>query len=70
MDRLARRSDDRRVLRLIGRYLRAGVLLPDGSREPTPCGVPQGSPLSPLLAHGMRDGLDVELERRGLRLAR
>lgn len=70
MNRLARRIGDRRVLRLIGRYLRAGVILPDGSREPTPCGVPQGSPLSPLLANVMLDDLDKELERRGLRFAR
>ena len=39
-----------KLLRLIGRYLRAGVELPDGSREATPLGVPQGGPLSPLLA--------------------
>lgn len=70
MNRLARRIADRRVLRLIGRYLRAGVILPDGRREPTPCGVPQGSPLSPLLANVMLDDLDKALERRGLRGAR
>ncbi len=40
MNRLARRINDRRVLRLIGRYLRVGVVLPDGSREGTSCGVP------------------------------
>ena len=39
------------LLRLIGRYLRAGVVLPDGQREATPLGVPQGGPLSPLLAN-------------------
>ena len=50
MDRLAQRVSDRRVLRLVGRYLHAGVILPDGRRESTPCGVPQGGPLSPLLA--------------------
>lgn len=70
MDRLARRMADRRVLRRIGRYVRAGVILADGSREPTPCGVPQGGPLSPLLANGMLDDLDKELARRGLRFAR
>jgi len=58
------------VLRVIGRYLNAGVILPDGSREPTPCGVPQGGPLSPLLANVMLDDLDKELERRELRFAR
>jgi RNA-directed DNA polymerase len=40
------------------------------SAPPTPCGVPQGGPLSPLLANVMLDDLDTELERRGLRLAR
>jgi RNA-directed DNA polymerase len=70
MNRLARRIADRRVLRLIGRYLRAEVILPDSSREPTPCGVPQGGPLSPLLANVMLDDLDGELERRGLRFSR
>jgi RNA-directed DNA polymerase len=70
MNRLAKRISDRRVLRLIGRYLRAGVILPEGRREPTSCGVPHGGPLSPLLANVMLDDLDKELERRGLRCAR
>jgi RNA-directed DNA polymerase len=59
-----------KLLRLIGRYLRAGVELPDGSREPTPLGVPQGGPLSPLLANIVLDPLDKELERRGHHFAR
>ena len=59
-----------KLLRLIGRYLRAGVELPDGSREPTPQGVPQGGPLSPLLANIVLDPLDKELERRGHHFAR
>jgi len=70
MDRLARRVSDERVLRLISRYLHAGVILPNGKREPTRCGVPQGGPLSPLLANIMLDDLDKELEARGLRFAR
>jgi RNA-directed DNA polymerase len=53
------------LLRLIGRYLRAGVELPDGTREATPQGVPQGGPLSPLLANIVLDPLDKELEGRG-----
>lgn len=70
MARVAAKVRDKRVLHLIGRYLRAGVVLPDGTREPTPRGVPQGGPLSPLLANIMLTPLDRELERRGLRFAR
>lgn len=61
MDRLARKVNDPRVLRLLSRYLHAGVILPEGGREPTTCGVPQGGPLSPLLANIMLDDLDKEL---------
>ena len=70
MARVAAKVRDQRVLRLIGRYLRAGVVLPDGTREPTLRGVPQGGPLSPLLANIMLTPLDRELESRGLRFAR
>ncbi len=70
MQRLRRRIEDGRVLHLIGRYLRAGIVLPDGTREATPAGVPQGGPLSPLLANIMLDDLDHELEKRGHRFAR
>ena len=70
MQLLARRISDKRVLRLIGKYLRAGVKLPEGTVEATTQGVPQGGPLSPLLANIMLDPLDKELERRGLRFAR
>jgi len=45
-------------------------VLPDGTREATPRGVPQGGPLSPLLANITLDPLDKELERRGHRFAR
>jgi len=70
MQRLRRRIQDGRVLHLIGCYLKAGVRLPDGKTEATPAGVPQGGPLSPLLANIMLDDLDHELERRGHRFAR
>ena len=51
LTRLREKIGGGKLLRLIGRYLRAGVELPDGSREATPLGVPQGGPLSPLLAN-------------------
>jgi len=70
MKRLAKRVNDKRLLKLIGRYLRADVQLIDGSRERTGCGVPQGGPLSPLLSNIMLDGLDKELESRSLRFVR
>jgi len=69
MNRVARRIDDKRVLKLIGRYLRAGVLV-GGNIEATDIGTPQGGPLSPLLANILLDDLDKELERRGHRFAR
>ena len=64
MARVARRVGDRRVLRLIRRYLDAGVMV-GGVRIARTEGTPQGSPLSPLLANIMLDDLDHELERRG-----
>jgi RNA-directed DNA polymerase len=61
---------DKRVLRIIGRFLRAGVVMPDGVAVSTEEGTPQGGPLSPLLANIYLDALDKELEKRGLRFAR
>jgi retron-type reverse transcriptase len=51
MNALREKVRCRRTLGLIRRYLMAGVELPDGTREATPQGVPQGGPLSPLLAN-------------------
>lgn len=70
MSQLREKIRDRKVLGLIRRYLQAGVVLPDGTCEATPQGVPQGGPLSPLLANVTLDPLDKELERRGHRFAR
>jgi RNA-directed DNA polymerase len=69
MHRVARKIRDKRVLRLIGKYLRAGVMV-RGRLQKTREGVPQGGPLSPLLANILLDDLDKELEKRGHRFAR
>jgi RNA-directed DNA polymerase len=69
MSRLARRIKDKRVLRLIRRYLQAGMMsegLTTARRE----GTPQGGPLSPLLSNILLDELDKELERRGHQFCR
>ncbi|HTI68626.1 MAG TPA: group II intron reverse transcriptase/maturase [Candidatus Limnocylindria bacterium] len=65
MLRLARRIDDARLLDLIGDFLRAGSQRDHAPPEPTRIGLPQGSPLSPLLANIVLDELDQELTRLG-----
>lgn len=69
MARVARRVNDKRVLRLIRRYLKAGMFQ-HGLPTPRRQGTPQGGPLSPLLANILLDDLDKELERRGHRFCR
>jgi len=64
-----RRIKDRCVLRLIRRYLEAGVMS-DGIVSPRQEGTPQGGPLSPLLSNILLDEFDRELERRGHRFVR
>lgn len=62
--RIAQAIRDKRVLHLIGKYLRRGAMA-DGLVEASEEGTPQGGPLSPLLANIYLDALDKELERRG-----
>lgn len=69
MTRIGQEIRDKRVLRLIGRYLRAGVMI-NGVVQEVEEGTPQGGPLSPLLANIYLDALDKELERRGLAFCR
>ena len=64
MARLGRKVKDKRLKRLINRYLKAGVVS-EGARYPTEKGTPQGGPLSPFLSNVLLDDLDKELERRG-----
>lgn len=69
MNLLGRTIRDKRLLGLIGRYLRAGVLVGEHV-EPSEVGTPQGGPLSPLLANILLHPLDCELQKRGHRFAR
>ena len=69
MARVGRKVRDKGLLALIGRYLRAGVLVGE-TLQATELGTPQGGPLSPLLANILLDDLDKELERRGHRFVR
>ena len=69
MDRLAKRIADKAVLRLIRRYLQAGIMA-DGVVLERERGTPQGGPLSPLLANVLLDEVDKALENRGHRFVR
>lgn len=68
--RLAERVSDRRLVKVLGRMLKAAVVMPDGVKVATDEGVPQGGPLSPLLSNVVLSELDEELSRRGLRFVR
>jgi RNA-directed DNA polymerase len=69
MGRIAQVIRDKRVLHLIGKYLRRGAMV-EGLVEASEEGTPQGGPLSPMLANIYLDELDQELERRGHRFCR
>jgi RNA-directed DNA polymerase len=67
--KIAERVSDKRLLKLVRAFLRAGVM-EDGLVSPVDEGTPQGGPLSPLLSNIVLDEFDRELERRGLHFAR
>ena len=69
MSRVAKRVTDKRLLKLLRAYLNAGMM-EEGLVQPTTEGMPQGSPLSPLLSNLLLDELDKELEKRNLKFVR
>jgi RNA-directed DNA polymerase len=69
MSRIARRIQDKRVLKLLRAFLNAGVM-ENGLVSVSEEGMPQGGPLSPVLSNLLLDELDCELEKRGLKFVR
>ena len=69
MERLSRKIKDKRVLKLIRKYLESGIMI-NGLRINNEEGTPQGGPLSPLLSNIMLDEVDKELEKRGHKFCR
>jgi len=69
MGLIAKRIEDRRIIKLIRKYLQAGVMI-NGCCVTAEEGTPQGGPISPLLSNIMLDVLDKELERRGHKFVR
>jgi RNA-directed DNA polymerase len=69
MERLSRKIKDKRVLKLIRKYLESGIMV-NGIRVNNEEGTPQGGPLSPLLSNIMLDEIDKELEKRGHKFCR
>lgn len=70
MNQVSKKVSDKRVLKLIGKYLRAGIQNKTGNRQQTLVGTPQGGPLSPLLSNILLDKFDKELERKKLLFVR
>lgn len=70
LSKLAERVKDKQLLVLIGKMLKARIVMPDGVVTSNEEGVPQGGPLSPLLSNVVLDELDWELARRGHRFVR
>jgi len=66
---VAKKVKNKGLLKLLGRFLRAGVMV-NGRLQPTRIGVPQGSPVSPILSNILLDVLDKELEKRGHKFIR
>lgn len=69
MGTLAKRIEDKRLLKLIRKYLKSGIMI-NGVVASSEEGTPQGGPLSPLLSNIVLDELDIELEKRGHKFVR